>query len=259
MSEAMPSHRDRIVDQFSKQAVPFSTAAPIRDERALSLLVEATGAGADDDVLDVACGPGLVACAFGHVASRVTGIDLTPAMIDRARGLAAERQLDNVGFEVGDVLPLPFPSASFSIVVARFAFHHFQDPAAVLAEMRRVCRPGGRVAVADLTASSDPAKAAAFHRMEILRDPSHARALTLDELRQLFRQVGFAPPAEAYWRMKIDVDELMLRSFPAPGDEAVIRRMFEDAVDGDAMGLELRREQDRLRFVYSNVVLTARC
>ena len=116
---------------------------------------------------------------------------------------------------------------------------------------------GGRVAVADLTASPDPEKAAAFHRMEMLRDPSHARALTLDEFRTLFRTAGFATPAEAYWRMKIDVDELMPRSFPAPGHEAIIRQMFEDAVDGDAMGLDLRRERDRLRFDYSNVILTA--
>lgn len=253
----MSTHRDRIVDQFSQQAVPFSTAAPIRDEKVLRMLVEATYATAADSVLDVACGPGLLACAFGKVARQVTGIDLTPAMIERAQALAVEQDLTNVRFQVGDVLPLPFPTASFSIVVSRFAFHHFQDPGAVLAEMRRVCRPGGRVAVADLTASPDPQRAAAFHRMEILRDPSHARALTLDELRGLFRGAGLASPAEAYWRMKIDVDELMLRSFPAPGDEGRIRQMFEDAVDGDAMGLGLRREKGRLRFDYSNVILTA--
>lgn len=253
----MSSHHDRILDQFSQQAVPFSTAAPIRDEKVLHMLVQATHAGADDTVLDVACGPGLVACAFGRVARHVTGIDLTPAMIERAAELAAEQQLSNVTFQVGDVVPLPFPSATFSIVVSRFAVHHFPDPAAVLAEMRRVCRPGGRVTIADLTASSDPQKAAAFHRMEILRDPSHARALTLDELRALFRAAGFAPPSEAYWRMKIDVEELMVRSFPAAGDEVVIRQMFEDALADDAMGLGLRREHGRLRFDYANVILTA--
>lgn len=254
----MSSHRDRILDQFSQQAVPFSTAAPIRDEKALALLVAATGAGGDDTVLDVACGPGLVVCAFARVARHATGIDLTPAMIERARQLAAEQRVDNVAFHVGDVLPLPFADSAFSIVVSRFAFHHFQDPGAVLREMRRVCRPGGRVAVADLTASADLDKAAAFHRMEMLRDPSHARALTVDELRELFRAAQLAPPAESYWRMKIDVDELMLRSFPAPGTEAVIRQMFADAVDGDAMGLDLRREGERLRFFYSNVILAAR-
>lgn len=253
----MPSHRDTILDQFSRQAVPFSTAPPIRDEGALQLLVDAAGTAADDTVLDVACGPGLVACAFARVARQVTGIDLTPAMIERAQVLAAENGCSNVRFQIGDVLPLPFPDAAFSIVVSRFAFHHFQDPAAVLAEMRRVCRPGGRVVVADLMASPNPAKAAAFHRMEMLRDPSHARALTLDDLRALYRTTGLAIPSETFWRMDIDVDGLLARSFPQPGSEPVIRRMFADAVADDALGLETRREHGRLRFTYSNVVLSA--
>ena len=253
----MPSHRDTILDQFSRQALPFSTAAPIRDERALQLLVDAAGAGADDTVLDVACGPGLVACAFARVAQQVTGIDLTPAMIERAAALAAEQGCSNVRLQIGDVLPLPFPDAAFSIVVSRFAFHHFHDPAAVLAEMRRVCRSGGRVVVADLMASPDPAKAAAFHRMEMLRDPSHARALTLDALRALYRAAGLATLSETYWRMDIDVEGLLARSFPVPGSEAVIRRMFEDSVAGDALGLETRHEAGRLRFTYSNIVLSA--
>jgi ubiquinone/menaquinone biosynthesis C-methylase UbiE len=253
----MPSHRDTILDQFSRQAVPFSTAAPIRDEGALQLIVAAAGTGPDDTVLDVACGPGLVACAFARIAWQVTGIDLTPAMIERAEALAAENGCANVRFQIGDVLPLPFPDVRFSIVVSRFAFHHFQDPAAVLAEMRRVCRIGGRVVVADLMASPDPVKAAAFHRMEMLRDPSHARALALDALRALYHESGLSIPSETFWHMDIDVNGLLARSFPEPGNEPVIRRMFEDSVADDALGLETRREAGRLRFTYSNVVLSA--
>src|SRR2546427_11769385 len=108
-------HRDLIVDQFTKQAIPYSTAAGIQDREALALIVEATRAGADDTVLDVACGPGLVVCAFAAVVRHAIGIDLTPAMIERARALAAEKGLGNVTWQVGDGLPLPFASASFSI------------------------------------------------------------------------------------------------------------------------------------------------
>jgi ubiquinone/menaquinone biosynthesis C-methylase UbiE len=86
----MPSHRDTILYQFTPQAVPFSTAASIRDEGALQLLVAAAATTAADTMLDVACGPGLVACAFARVARQVVGIDLTPAMIARPDTLAAE-------------------------------------------------------------------------------------------------------------------------------------------------------------------------
>jgi len=83
-------HSDLILDQFTRQAVPFATAPSIKDESALKLIVEFSGAGPGDTVLDVACGPGLVAAAFARVARHVTGIDLTPAMIDRARALDHE-------------------------------------------------------------------------------------------------------------------------------------------------------------------------
>ena len=82
---------------------------------------------------------------------------------------------------VGDVLPLPFPESSFSAVITRYSFHHFLEPEAVLAEMVRVCQPGGRVAVVDVFMST-PEQAEAYNRMEKLRDPSHTLALLLAEL-----------------------------------------------------------------------------
>jgi len=61
------SHRERVVDQFTRQAIPFSNAPSIASEEALRILVEASGATAKDEVLDVACGPGLVVRAFAAV------------------------------------------------------------------------------------------------------------------------------------------------------------------------------------------------
>jgi ubiquinone/menaquinone biosynthesis C-methylase UbiE len=254
----MSSHKDRILDQFTRQAVPFSTAASNRDRQALDALVAAAETGPDDVVLDVACGPGLVACAFAAVAEQVTGIDLVPAMVDRASEIAAESGVANVAFLVGDILPLPFADASFSIVVSRFAFHHFLDPAAVLAEMKRVCRRGGRVVVADIVASPDAAKAAARHRMEVLRDPSHVRALTLAELRALFERAGLPAPTETPWRMDLELDAWLERSFPAPGSEPLIRQAFADSLAGDTMGLAVRLEEGRIWFTLSNLILTSR-
>src|SRR5215467_11645367 len=118
-------HSELIRDQFTRQAIPFSTAASIKDEIALNLLIEASGAGPTDTVLDVACGGGIVVCGFARVVKHATGIDLTPAMLERARKLQEEKKLTNVTWKRGDVLPLPFPDASFSIVTSRFAFHHF--------------------------------------------------------------------------------------------------------------------------------------
>ena len=249
------THRDRILDQFTRQAVPFSGAPGIKDERALALLVEASGAGPDDTVLDVACGPGLVVAAFARVVRHATGIDVTPAMLARAREVTAG--LANVTLDQGDVLPLPYAAGAFSIVVSRFAFHHFPDPAAVLAEMRRVCRPGGRVVVCDLTASDDPEKAAAFHRIEMLRDPSHVRALPLAELDALFGTVGLPVPARTFYRLKFELEGVLERSFPRPEDVATIRAAYTAAVDGDTLGLGTHRVGDEIRSAYPVAILSA--
>jgi SAM-dependent methyltransferase len=251
----VPSHKDLILEQFTRQAVPFSTAPGIRDEDALRLLVEASGAGPDDTVLDVACGPGLVVAAFARVGRHVTGIDLTPAMIDRARALVAERGLGNVTLTVGDVLPLPYVDGAFSVVVSRFAFHHFPDPAAVLREMSRVCRPGGRVVVAD--AAPDSAKAAVFNRMEKLRDPSHVRALSLSELTGLFADAGLGDPAVTRYQLEADLDGLLSRSYPAPGDDEKVRALFRESLVDDGLGLGTHEREGRIHFAYPVAILAA--
>jgi SAM-dependent methyltransferase len=251
----MADHRDLILDQFTRQAVPFATAPGIRDEAALRLVVEFTGAGPDDTVLDVACGPGLLVCAFARVVREATGIDLTPAMLERARAHAAEQHLTNVTWRLGDVLPLPYPDGRFSIVTARFAFHHFVDPRGVLREMARVCAPGGRVAVID--SAPEPAKAEAFNRMERLRDPSHVRAMPPGELRGLFGEVGLAEPRTTAYRLEGELEALLARSFPGPGAADEIRRLFRASLGDDALGIQPRLDGDSIRYAYPVAVLVA--
>ncbi len=246
-----------ILDQFSRQAVPFSTSPGIKDEQALRLIVEFSGAGPEDTMLDVACGGGIVVCAFARVVRHATGIDLTPAMIERARSLQAEQGLSNVSWKQGDVLPLPWPDGAFSIVTSRFAFHHFLDPRAVLAEMRRVCAPGGKVVVIDTEASPDVAKAAEFNRMEKLRDPSHVRAMPLTELRGLFPQAGLPAPRGTSYRLEGELEALLGRSFPLAGDADKIREIFAASLGDDRLGIPMAREDARIRYAYPVAVLVA--
>lgn len=249
------AHRDAILDQFTRQATPFSTSPGIRDEAALALVVTFSGAGPDDDVLDVACGPGILACAFAGVARHVTGIDITPAMLDRARALQREKGLANVTWRLGDVTPLPFHDGVFSIVVSRFAFHHFQNPARVLDEMTRVCLGGGHVVVADSAPARE--KAAAFNRMEKLRDPSHVRAMPIQELRALFAAAGLPAPRETAYRLEGEMEGLLSRSFPDPADVGTIRSLFEDSIERDALDIAARRVGTEIHYGYPVAVLAS--
>jgi SAM-dependent methyltransferase len=218
----------------------------------------ATSAGPADTVLDVACGPGIVVCAFARAVQHATGIDLTPAMLERARALAASCGLFNVSWQVGDVEALPFADQTFSIVVSRLAFHHLERPAAVLAEMSRVCRPGGVVAVVDLLSPPDPARATALNQTERLRDPSHVRALTRVELGALFPEVGLPAPQVTDYRLELELESWLARSFPDPQDVEEIRRRFIAALADDGLGLGTHREGDSIRFAYDVAICASR-
>ena len=89
----MHSNHERILDQFTRQALPFASAPSIRNREALDRIVRMANAGPTDLVLDVACGPGLLVCAFATVVEHATGIDLTPAMLEQARREQQQQEL----------------------------------------------------------------------------------------------------------------------------------------------------------------------
>jgi ubiquinone/menaquinone biosynthesis C-methylase UbiE len=251
------NHQDLILDQFTRQATPFSTANTITDANALRLIIEAAKPEPHHKLLDVACGGGIVVCAFAPHVKHATGIDMTPAMLDRARQHATDTGVANVTWDRGDVMSLPYADGAFDIVVTRFSMHHFPDPLGVLREMVRVCAPGGRVVVVDMYASEEPAKAVEWNRLEKLRDPSHVRCLTLPELQALFGQAGLPQPQASFYELRDEVRNLLRRSFPNPGDDVKIIEMFTASAEDDRLGVPVRREGERLEYAYRVAVLAA--
>ena len=203
------------------------------------MLMRMAGITATDEVLDVACGAGSVACAVARVARRVTGIDLTPAMIERAAALQAELSLVNLSWCVGEVARLPFPGDRFDVVLTRYSVHHFLRPIAVLAEMARVCKPLGRVVVADLVLPRE--KVAAYDRMERLRDPSHVRVLTEPELEESLAAVGVVDLRWSGYRFELELGALLEASFPRPGDADRVRALIEADIEVDNLGIGAHR------------------
>jgi len=240
------SHTEQIVDQFTRQAAQFAQSAPARSEDIVERILRLAQPGRDDGALDVACGPGLLVCDLAGRVCHATGIDLTPAMLQQARKTQQERKVSNVSWDQGDVTALPYGDRAFDIVTCRFAFHHFPDPLPVLREMKRVCRPGGRLVIADSAPLAS--KADAFNRMERLRDPSHSRALPEEEWLQLFTAVGLPQPEVERTRLGLDLDEFLARSYPREGDEARMRALFEDSLVDDTLDAQPRRDQNRIAF-----------
>jgi ubiquinone/menaquinone biosynthesis C-methylase UbiE len=249
--------RRLILDQFTRQALPFSQMPAHSNEESVRLLIDMAQIGPEDAVLDVACGPGLVACALAEVACWVTGLDLTPAMIEQAQARQHAKGLNNLTWLVGEAVPLPFADAAFSVVVTRFSFHHFLEPRTVLAEMVRVCSAGGRVAVIDVFTSS-PEQAEAYNRVEKLRDPSHVRTLSLEELTGLCYDAGLREVRTAFFKLEMELEALLAASFPNPGDADRVRQTFADDIGVDRLGVGAHRRDGAIHFAFPIVAVVGR-
>jgi SAM-dependent methyltransferase len=125
----------------------WSTFAPLEVSTASTAprLVAFAGITRGARVLDVACGTGVVALTAARLGAEVTGVDLTPELIARAKENAAIMGLEAV-FEEGDVEALPVPDASFDVVVSQFGHMFAPRPGVAVREMLRVLKPGGTIA-----------------------------------------------------------------------------------------------------------------
>jgi SAM-dependent methyltransferase len=137
-----PELLDRVpesaAESYAGVANPFSLGELQPGERVLDL---GSGAGTDS----------LVAAQMVAPEGRVTGLDMTPEMLAKARGAAAEMGQENVEFVEGEAEQLPFPDGSFDVVISNGVIDLAPDKDAVFSEIFRVLAPGGRIQLADVT------------------------------------------------------------------------------------------------------------
>jgi len=213
------------------------------------------------DLLDVGCGPGTITCDLAEIVApgRIVGVDASADVVAEARDVAARRALP-VSFEVADLFALPFADDSFDVVHAHQVLQHVGDPVAALTEMRRVCRPGGLVAVRD---GDYPTFAFAPEEPDLVRSIAAYGALTRvnrahwDGARHLLgwaHAAGFVDvvASASTWCFATDEDRawwggLWADRFAAPGSflgGQLVRHGIADRSDLEAFGAGWRRWAD---------------
>ena len=259
MASAERDHAAVVKEAFTRQAAAFAANPTVSDPERVARLVRAVAVPPGARVLEVATGPGYVALGFAADGCDVVGVDLTAAPLAIAEGLRRERGLTNVRFREADAGQLPFGAGEFDAVVCRLAFHHFADPAGVLREMVRVCRPGGKVAVEDLVVSEHPARAAYQNRFEHLRDPSHTRAFPLSGLLGAFTHSGLEVHGAQTWELVQVVERWLANAQTPAGPAAEVRRLIAADAAADLSGARpFRRDPDGLCFRHLNAIVVGR-
>jgi SAM-dependent methyltransferase len=250
-------YEESIRNEFTHQTDAFARSPVMTATVTLGSLVELVPADPATRWLETACGPGIVSRGLAARVGSGAGVDLTPAMVEKARAEAAAAGLGNVEFSVGDATALEFADGSFDGAVNRFSLHHIPVPQRVLEEMARVVRPGGWVVLADHLTDAD-ADAAAWHEeIERLRDPSHWACLTRERLLAAGEAAGLALDEEQVIPLDLDFGEWLGRGSGGPGAAVLIERLlatspesaesFRVSGEGEGRRLLLRNSVTRWR------------
>ena len=247
---------DDVRSRFAPVAANYARAKFHTSSERLREVVELAQPKSTDLALDVATGTGNTALALAPFVTRVVGVDLTSEMLDQARRVTGERGVTNAEWVLGDACRLPFADDSFDLYTVRAAPHHFHDFDAFLAEALRVLKPGHDAAFVDC---APPAAARdLMHEVEVRRDPSHVRSLTVAEWTERLESTGFVVEATGSRELDWDYEDWMGNmAVPKPlADE--LAKVVESAQGEARKQLHPERREGKLWHAYWHCLIRAR-
>jgi SAM-dependent methyltransferase len=141
---------DAFAEFKSRQREMWSSFAPTATftTPTAAHLVRFAAVHSGEKVLDVACGTGVVAITAARAGAQVSGLDLTPELLEHARSNGDVAECGKIDWTQGDAEALPYADASFDVVLSQFGHMFAPRPEVAISEMRRVLKPGGRIALA---------------------------------------------------------------------------------------------------------------
>ncbi len=237
----------------AEQYAASQAATRLSQDEALFRL---TSPAPDDRALDVACGPGNLLAGLAPRIQHAVGLDATMAMLQEARRRPREGGV--LSLVHGAAEHLPFPDGAFSLVVSTSALHHMRDPRVVLAEMARVCRAGGRVAIGDLVGAEDDGRRARQNAIERLRDPGHVELYSPTGLTIMLTSAGLVPTDRVDGEVPRELDEWCRIARTPPDAAEQVRRMLLATQPGDLAGMNVVETGGEVRFRHRWVIIAAR-
>jgi ubiquinone/menaquinone biosynthesis C-methylase UbiE len=254
-----------VQEQFGANAAAYATSTVHAKGASLARLVELLQPQPHWQTLDVATAAGHTAFIIAPHVAHVTATDLTPEMLPVAAKVAAEKGITNVTLETADAEDLPYANNTFDLVTCRIAPHHFPNIPQFLSESARVLKPDGVLAVVDNVVpgsrlrgkkADQIRRAGAYvNAFEKLRDPSHGRALSLEEWLDGFVAAGFAVTHHETARKQMEFDSWATRLGASPETIVRLRAMLLQAPQPALEFLTPQQAGDRIDFYLTEAIV----
>ncbi len=228
------NHDDIVKKSFKKQAEKFAVYHMSKSEYT-DYLVEKVETKGREHALEVAAGTCICGRALAPFVGDITCLDLTEEMLSQGRRLAEESNIKNIYFKTGNAEELPYEAETFDLVITRLSFHHFTHPEKIFKEMQRVLKKCGKLIIWDMEAAEENLRKI-NDKIEKMRDPSHTKILSREELEKMF-QKDFILQCSETTLVPVNLKSWMeLTATPKDVQEKILVLMKEDLSGGSKTG-----------------------
>lgn len=223
------THNNVVNQQFDSKANAYLTSAVHAQGQDLELMAELVGQQPHAVALDMGCGGGHAAFRLATQVGKVVAYDLSASMLATVAGEAQKRGLANIVTKQGAAEDLPCPDASFDVAVTRYSAHHWYNVPAGVAQMHRAMKPGGVGIFMDVVSPGVPLLDTWLQAIELLRDPSHVRDLSVPEWQRVLHENGLEVERVENYRLHLGFASWVARMKTPQAHIDAIRSLQQNA------------------------------
>ena len=227
-------------EQFNNQAKFYSSSKTFSAGESLDILSNLFNKKKFKSGLDIGTGAGFAAFELSKSCEKVEATDISEGMINEAKKIMKERKINNLNFNICSAEELKYSDKEFDIVTCRTAAHHFLDVEKFCSEVHRVLKDEGEFIIVD-TITSDQIKLNNWHQeVELIRDKSHIKNLSLIEWKSILKISKFSFLDIIQSRVTMNLNDWMERSGTSDKDKKILKDKFQNSNEKIKRFLELK-------------------
>ena len=216
-------------EQFNNQAKFYSSSKTFSTGESLDILSNLFNKKKFKSGLDIGTGAGFAAFELSKSCEKVEATDISEGMINEAKKIMKERKINNLNFNICSAEELNYSDKEFDIVTCRTAAHHFLDVEKFCTEVHRVLKDEGVFIIVD-TITSDQIKLNNWHQeVELIRDKSHIKNLSLIEWKSILKISKFSFLDIIQSRVTMNLNDWMERSGTSDKDKKILKDKFQNS------------------------------